>query len=45
MTGIVPVYYVVVYQEHGSFIIIQVVKKSKYHADGRLKNAEIDIFI
>ncbi len=28
---------IVVYQEHGSFIIIQVVKKSKHHANDRLK--------
>lgn len=36
---------IVAYQEHGSFIIIQVVKKSKHPANGRLKNTKIGIFI
>lgn len=36
---------IVVYQEHGSFIIIQVVKKSKHHANDRLKNTKSGIFV
>ena len=35
----------VVYQEHGSFIIIQVVKNRKHHANDRLKNTKSGIFV